>query len=674
MVFLTPLFLLGLFAALIPIAVHLIRKEKPPKLMFSTIRFLKKTSKKLLLFQQIQQWLLLLLRAAVIALLVVAFARPLFNLSVARLLDADPQSSVILLDMSMSMRYGDSFANAKEAVLDLLDNMTAGDEVALIGFSDSADLVRELNTDLGSMRTLVNGLDQAGYGATSYLPNLRLADQLLETSRYENRAVYLISDFQEIGMDNSDESWKLAPGVRFTGIDVGEQESSNLALTDVRSPEQLLEEAAEQVILARIRSTGTVFLQQGEVTLTVDGEIVDRKPVDLTDRSEEVVTFTTSFVTAGTHVGEVRISGDEFSVDNAFYFTVDVLPKIRVLLVNGEASDNWFDDEGHWFGLAVSSAAQSPFVLQTIAPAGVSAAALNQSDVVVLLNVGGLSNAQAQALTDYVTAGGSVLFAPADKVDPAEFNQQFAAITPANLQRPDVLSRDDYLVIADFDSRHPILRPLSSDWVARFQGHWSIVPTAEAEILMQFDNSEAALVERTVGAGKSMLFASSMDLEWNNLPLQGLFLPFVHETLRHLVQPEYKQRAYQVGDSFSLDPTGTATSMEARDAAGVPIVFNNDGFVIKAATPGMITATADGLNTLYAVNILPSESNFTRAAVATLYDQIINPDTNPVQSSAVRTAQLIEELEQPQRLWWWLLSLVMLLVVAEVLVANRTYR
>lgn len=674
MVFLTPLFLLGLFAALIPIAIHIIRKEKPPKLMFSTIRFLKKTAKKLVLFQQIQQWLLLLLRAAVIALLVVAFARPLFNLSVARLLDADPQSSVILLDMSMSMRYGNSFANAKEAVLDLLDNMTAGDEVALIGFSDSADLVRELNTDLGSLRTLVNGLDQAGYGATSYLPNLRLADQLLETSRYENRAVYLISDFQEIGMDNSDESWKLAPGVRFTGIDVGEQESSNLALTDVRSPEQLLEEAAEQVILVRIRSTGTVFLQQGEVTLTVDGEIVDRKPVDLTDRSEEVVTFTTSFVTEGTHVGEVRISGDEFSVDNAFYFTVDVLPKIRVLLVNGEASDNWFDDEGHWFGLAVSSAAQSPFVLQTIAPADVSAAALNQSDVVVLLNVGGLINAQAQALTDYVTAGGSVLFAPADKVDPAEFNQQFAAITPANLQRPDVLSRDDYLVIADFDSRHPILRPLSSDWVARFQGHWSIVPAAEAEILMQFDNSEAALVERTVGAGKSMLFASSMDLEWNNLPLQGLFLPFVHETLRHLVQPEYKQRAYQVGDSFSLDPTGTATSMEARDAAGVPIVFNNDGFVIKAASPGMITATADGLNTLYAVNILPSESNFTRAAVATLYDQIINPDTNPVQSSAVRTAQLIEELEQPQRLWWWLLSLVMLLVVAEVLVANRTYR
>ena len=674
MVFLTPLFLLGLFAALIPIAIHLIRKEKPPKLMFSSIRFLKKTSKKLILFQHIQQWLLLLLRAAVIALLVMAFARPLFDQSVARLLDADPQSAVILLDLSMSMRYGDSFDEAKSEALDLLDNMTAGDEVALIGFSDSAEIVRELDSDLGSLRTLIAGLDQAGYGATSYMPNLRLADQLLENSRYENRAVYLISDFQEVGMSNSDLAWKLAPGVRFSGIDVGDQESSNLVLTDVRSPNQLLEDAAEQQILARVRTTGTVYVEQGEVTLTVDGEIIDRKPVNLAERSEEVVTFTTNFDSQGTHIGEVRVTGDNFSVDNAYYFTVDVLPKIRVLLVNGEASDNWFDDEGHWFGLAVSSAAQSPFVLQTIEPEDISAAALRQSDVAVLLNVGNLTNAQAQAINDYVTGGGSVLFAPADRVDPAVFNQQFAYITPATLERQGMMARDDYLVIADFDRRHPILRPLSSDWIARFQGHWSIEPMPESEVLMRFDNSEPALVERNVGDGKVIMFASSMDLEWNNLALQGLFLPFVHETLRHLVQPEFKQRAYQIGDTFSLDPSGDAVALEAVDPDGETISFTNDSYVITAKAPGLIRARTDERETVYAVNILPGESNFARTAVASLYDQIINPDTNPVQSSAVRTAQLIEELERPQRLWWWILALVMLLIVTEVLVANRTYR
>lgn len=674
MVFLTPLFLVGLLAALIPIAIHLIRKEKPPKLMFSSIRFLKKTSKKLILFQHIQQWLLLLLRSALIALLVFAFARPLFNQTVARLLDADPMSVVILLDVSMSMRYGDVFADAKQAALDVIDDLASGDEVAFIGFSNSADIVRELSTDLDAVTGTITGLAEPGFGTTRYQPNLRLADQMLETSRYENRAIYMISDFQDVGMDSSEEGWKLAPGVAFTGIDVGALESSNLVLTDVRSPEQLLEDAAEQQILARVRSTGTLYLQQGEVTLSIDGELVDRAPVDLADRSEEVISFTASFDAQGTHVGEVRVTGDNFSVDNSYHFTVDVLPKIRVLLVNGEASDNWFDDEGHWFGLAVSSAAQSPFILEAIEPAELSAASLRQNDVAVLLNVGDLSSGQAAAITDYVESGGSLLIAPGDKITPELFNRQFADISPAVIQSQGDLGLDDYLVIADFDRRHPILSPLVGDWSARFQRHWSLQAKEDADVLMQFDNTEPALVERSVGEGKVILFASAMDLEWNNLALQGLFLPFVHETLRHLVQPESKQRAYQIGDSFTLDPSGQATVVEARSPSGEALTFSNDNYVITATTPGLIEATIDGVRDNYAVNILPEESNFSRVAVASLYDLIINPDTEPNQSREVRTAQLIEELERPQRVWWWILCLVMLLLLAEGLIANRTYR
>ncbi|MED5386379.1 MAG: BatA and WFA domain-containing protein, partial [Pseudomonadota bacterium] len=323
MVFLNTIFLVGLLAGLVPIAIHLIRREKPPKLLFSTIRFLKKTSKKLVLFQHLQQILLLILRSAIICLLVFAFARPFFNQSVTRLLDVDPQSAVILLDLSMSMQYGDTFERAKNEALDILGDMTSGDEVGLIGFSDRSELVRELDTDIDSVRSAITEIEQAGFGATRYMPNLRLADQLLEGSRYENRAVYLISDFQEAGIQDINEGWKLSPGVAFTGIDVGEEESSNLVLTDVRSPEQLLEDATEQQILARVRTTGTLYLAQGEVSLSIDGQMVDRVQVDLGERSEEVVNFTAEFDLEGTHEGEVRISGDDFSVDNSYFFTVD---------------------------------------------------------------------------------------------------------------------------------------------------------------------------------------------------------------------------------------------------------------------------------------------------------------------------------------------------------------
>src|SRR5690606_3563032 len=146
MAFLTPLFLFGLLAAALPVAIHLIRKEKPPRVVFSSIRFLKNTSRKLILFQQIQQWLLLLLRAAVICLLVFAFARPLFDSRLSSLVAADPQSVVILVDVSMSMQYGDRFERASDEALSVLSGLNVGDEVAVVAFANATVASRELSS------------------------------------------------------------------------------------------------------------------------------------------------------------------------------------------------------------------------------------------------------------------------------------------------------------------------------------------------------------------------------------------------------------------------------------------------------------------------------------------------------------------------------------------------
>jgi len=288
------------------------------------------------------------------------------------------------------------------------------------------------------------------------------------------------------------------------------------------------------------------------------------------------------------------------------------------------------------------------------------------------LNVGDLNNQQASAISDYVRSGGALLIAPGDRINPEQFNRQFQAIAPALLDQQN--GEEEYLVIADFDRRHPIMQPLESDWSARFQGHWRLAPSDDANVVMRFDNTEPALVEREVEEGKVILFASSMDLEWNNLPLQGLFLPFIHETLRHLVQPELKQRAYQIGDSFSLDISGEANTVVAQNSNGTGINFTNEEFVIEAEFPGLINADIDGESIRFAINTLPEESNFSRMPVDNLFDSIINPDTNPIKSRETQNAQLAEELEKSQRIWWWILILVMALILAESLIANRTYR
>jgi hypothetical protein len=262
------------------------------------------------------------------------------------------------------------------------------------------------------------------------------------------------------------------------------------------------------------------------------------------------------------------------------------------------------------------------------------------------------------------------LIAPGDRVDAQQFNQQFAAISPASLQGSSEPFLDDYQVIADFDRRHPILRPLTNDWTARFQRHWQLQPHEDSDVLMQFDNTLPALVERNVGEGKVILFASTMDLEWNNLALQGMYLPFVHETLRHLVQEQVNQSAYRIGDIISLDDSQELeiTAPDGTVSTGSPTQ------PLMARMPGFIEAVGTDSTRVFAVNVLAEESNLLKTTPATINDAIINPETSPIQSREVRTAQMAAELEQPQRVWWWILGLVIVLILVEARIANKTYR
>ena len=676
MAFLTPLFLFGLLAAAIQIAIHLIRKEKPPKLMFSTLRFLKTTSKKLILFQQIQQWLLLLLRAAVICLLVFAFARPLFDSSIAGLVDAEPESAVILLDVSMSMQYEERFEQARDAARTFIAEMAPGDEVAVIAFADATISVRELSSDLEGARAFVDTLAEPAFATTRYMPALRLANDMLESSRHERRTVHLISDFQSAGLGNDDSGWMLSPGVQFSSSDVGEGPSRNLLLTDVRSPDQLIENRNEYEILARVRSTGSVHIDDAEVRLVMDGQETARIPVDLRDKSEEVVRLPVVFDTAGTHRGEISVGGDDFAIDNTFYFTVDVMPRISVLLVNGEPSPNWYEDEAHWMSLAVGASEDAPFVVTTATSAELTAATLATHDVVVLLNAGSdLSTSQATALTDYVQEGGSVLMAPGDRVNGPQFNQQLSAISPATLNESIRLAGGDYLMIADMDRRHPVLLPLDTEWGVRFEGYWNVEAQADADTLMQFDNGSPALLERVVGQGRVMMLASALDTEWNNLPLQGLYLPFIHESLRDLAQASMKERAYRIGDVIDLTsavPEDAVVTVVS--AAGEESVLGAAERTLTASSIGFLRIEAEGEPQFYAVNADPEESVLEKLAPSALQDLIVNPDTEPQQTAEVRTAQLVAELEGPQRVWWWLLILVILMLLAETRIANTTYR
>lgn len=650
MVFLAPLMLLGLLAALIPVGIHLIRRERPPKVVFGSIRFLKNTPKKLILFQKLQQLLLLLLRAFLLALLVLAFARPLFNQGLARLLEGDPQSAVIVLDATLSMRYAQNFAAARSAALQAIDELGAGDEAALLVLDEQVRVLADFTQDKERLRRAIQGQEQASFGAASLGSALQLADEMLAQAQFENRAVILVSDFQASALSGVDGSWKLAPGVALNQIDVGAVDSENLSLVDLRVPDQIIAGAPIAPVLARIRSTGTVPAVRARVSLEIDGALIEQKEVEFDSVSERVVEFAVEqelLSAPGDHSVLVRVEGDTLTADNERYALLAVAEKISVLIVNGESSPNWFDDEAHWLELAASAGPAAMFAVQTTTPQSLTPDMLATSEVVVLLNVGELTSAQSSALRSYIADGGGLFVAPGDRAgEPGSV----ASLLPASLTGSPRLAAGDYRLVADFDRRHPLFAQLDAEWGSRFDRVWQLQPNANSRVLMQFDDASPALVESA--DGRVLLAAMPMDTEWGDFPLQPLYLPFVHEALSYLAARELPQRSAEVGEPL-------------------PEIFGGG----VAREPGLLSTSQSAPQpSLLAVNADPTESLLARRAPSSVFDAVINPQNASLAPRAVRTAALMVELENPQRLWWWILGVVLLLLIAETFIANRSAR
>jgi hypothetical protein len=691
MSFLSPWFLAGLLGIGIPIAIHLIRREKTVKIPFSTVRFLRKVPRQFLT-HRFRQWMLLSMRVCIVALLAFAFARPwitqnAFGQKAFGWVGPSHESAVILIDRSMSMGYGDYFRRAKDKAAEISGRLS---EAAIVSFSEGVDGVKELTMDRSERQSFLDALDSPGYDSTQYLPALRLADQILETAHFPNKTVYLISDFQHHAFEARNRRFRFRPGVRFESIPIADKETTNLAVTHVKAPQRLIREREDHIIRARVQNFGTRPASETRVTLAIDGKTAAAKRVDLTGRSEIAagagtaveVEFPVTFKDRGMHLGVISVGEDPLSADNHYYFAVNVLPPVKVLCIAPAAAGNGYEDDGYWFRLALENS-DSSFEIATASPEQLDPAQVDAYDAIFLLNVGKLEQARADALNAYVQKGGNLMLAPADRVDGETFNRLFAELSPAVLEPKPVRTDRNFLKVTGYRDRHPIFRPIGTiDLTStRIRGYWPVTPAEDSRVLMELENGAPVLLEKEIGAGRVMLFTSSLDTKWNNFPLQPLYLPFLHEALGYLARRENKKSAYRIGESIPIDVSAgmqAAVTAHMIDPRGNKVLIpSEDGpvhYFTGTRMPGFYTVRSGRDKEQVAVNTPVSESNLAPMDPASVRAWVIDSDPKPVHAAEAQSAAMKAQAEKSQRLWWWLLLMVFILALGETLVANRTYR
>src|ERR1700712_1078694 len=113
--FLFPAFLAAMAALAVPIALHLRHRDKDRPQRFPSLMFLEQLPIRTAQRRRVTDLPLLLLRALALALIVFAFARPVFSKEAAVKKSDRVRAVVVLLDRSMSMGYKDVWKTALDS-------------------------------------------------------------------------------------------------------------------------------------------------------------------------------------------------------------------------------------------------------------------------------------------------------------------------------------------------------------------------------------------------------------------------------------------------------------------------------------------------------------------------------------------------------------------------------
>ena len=681
--FLAPAFLLGLLAVGVPLWLHRVARANPTQHPFASLMLLEASETQRTAKRTLRYWLLLATRILLLIALVLAFAGPMLTSRIVPQPNANAQLHAILLDSSLSMREGNRWQRAIAAIEQVLAEMSSSDRVMLLaGAGRHISVINESTpaNNVGAVRASLSNL-KPGIERLDYGYAMSTANSWLGSPR-PKVVLHLISDLQRSAAPLRFADLQLPAQTQLEIHDVSESSAGNIYIADTSVPP--LDTRSIQATIGNSITTA----QQRVVILRVDDKEVSRKSVTLPAAAAQPeivageggnapgnslttpaaaqpsvagrvsftkVLFSDVNLSAGAHRIEVSLEpGDKLPQDDRFYAVIEQANPAALLI----ARDIEADDSAY-FAAAIGSLSAPRLSVEQRAANSMDSGGLAKYSLLVITDPSALSNAVARRVQSYVAAGGAALVTLGE--EPMKGSPLLG-----DLNSGDVQNRSGK--VGEVAGTHPVLRE-ATDWNrVRFFRQRSIQLRDDDKTLIALDDGTPLLIERIVGAGRMLILTVPVDRRWNDLAIHPLFVHFIGAASSYLTHAEAITSSALVGSTVTTGLTagGGGQIFDPQGRRVLGLAQSTTDRLIPDQTGFYEIRGSEGARWL-AVNVDARESD-----LATLPpDFVARWQALRVQEPAPAAASTPVPEVTPKSLGPWLLWLAAILLLAEVLLANR---